>query len=63
MAKIKQNDRNVDKRDIPIDDEVLKNIADAPTGGSGVGDYITGRIQSMARELLRYRANQTKGKE
>lgn len=44
-----------DKRDILIDMETLERIADSPDGGSGVFEYTSGRIQSMARELIHYR--------
>lgn len=47
----------VDPRTVDVPTDVLERIAECPTGGSGSGDYITGRIQSMARELLEYRKN------
>ena len=50
---------SVDKRDLLVATDTLENIANQPAGGSGVGEYITGRIQSMAREILKYR-NQEK---
>lgn len=45
----------VDSRDQPIPTELLEQIAEWPSGGSGEGSYVSGRIQSMARELLKYR--------
>ena len=44
-----------DRRDIPVTNELLEHIANCPDGGSGEGSYISGRIQSMAREILKYR--------
>ncbi len=44
-----------DPRDILIDMETLERIADQPNSGSGVYEYTSGRIQSMARELIHYR--------
>lgn len=45
----------VDPREQPIPTDLLVRIAEWPTGGSGEGSYVSGRIQSMARELLKYR--------
>lgn len=50
-----QSNEKTDRRDIPVSTEVLERIAASPDGGSGEGSYVTGRIQSMARELLAYR--------
>jgi hypothetical protein len=44
-----------DSRDVRVPTELLEHIADCPASGSGEGSYISGRIQSMARELLRLR--------
>jgi len=44
-----------DPRDEQVSNEMLEHIADIPAGGSGEGAYVSGRIQSMARELLTYR--------
>jgi len=35
--------------------ERYEHIAECPSGGSGEGSYISGRIQSMSREILKYR--------
>lgn len=45
----------IDCRDIPVETELLEHIANCPDGGSGEGSYTSGRIQSMAREILKYR--------
>ncbi len=45
----------IDKRDVPVSREILEHIAQCGVGGSGESSYITGRIQSMAREILKYR--------
>lgn len=47
-----------DRRDIPVTTELLEHIANCPDGGSGEGSYTSGRIQSMAREILKYRTEQ-----
>lgn len=44
-----------DRRDIPVETELLEHIANCTDGGSGEGSYTSGRIQSMAREILKYR--------
>jgi hypothetical protein len=44
-----------DPRDIPVSNEILEHYAKCPSGGSGEGSFISGRIQSMARELMIYR--------
>lgn len=53
---MKKKAPQVDPRDILVDQHLLEHIANCPYGGSGEGTYISGRIQSMARELLKYRA-------
>jgi len=53
---VKKKAPQVDPRDISVDQHLLEHIANCPCGGSGEGTYISGRIQSMARELLKYRA-------
>lgn len=45
----------IDPRTIPIEDYKLEIFAKDPFGGSGNGLFISGVIQSMARELLEYR--------
>jgi hypothetical protein len=45
----------VDRCNQLIDTEILEHIAAQGAGGSGEGSYITGRIQSMAREILFHR--------
>ncbi len=55
MSKEKKNVPAVDPRDVRVTEEFLSSIADEPAGGSGVGFVITGRIQSMAREILQLR--------
>mgnify|MGYP000322967222 CR=1 FL=1 len=50
-----KNNKKVDPRDELVPLETLERIADSPDGGSGVFEYTSGRIQSMARELLAYR--------
>jgi hypothetical protein len=48
----------IDPRDVPVANNVLEHCAQCHVGGSGEGSYVTGRIQSMARELLKYRAQE-----
>lgn len=48
----------IDPRDVPVPQNVLEHIAQCHAGGSGEGSYVIGRIQSMARELLKYRAQE-----
>lgn len=55
---MKKKAPKVDPRDILVDQHLLEHIANCPYGGSGEGTYISGRIQSMARELLKYRAQE-----
>lgn len=52
MAKRKKEVFN--PRETFLDKDRLEFIANCPTGGSGEGSYITGRIQCMAQELLKY---------
>lgn len=52
---MKKKQYNVDPRNELVSTDRLEFIAECPTGGSGEGSYITGRIQSMAREILHYR--------
>ena len=44
-----------DSRDVRVPTELLEHIANCPNSGSGESSYMSGRIQSMARELLRLR--------
>lgn len=44
-----------DPRVTPVSTDILRHIAGCGVGGSGEGSYITGRIQSMAREILQCR--------
>ena len=53
----------IDPRLEPVPTETLERIADIPDGGSGVFEYTSGRIQSMARELLEYRNKEKKANE
>ena len=47
----------IDRRELLTPQDYLEFVADEHVGGSGVGVFISGRIQSMAREILTYRAN------
>lgn len=49
---MKKKQTEQDRRDIPIETYILEHIANCSVGGSGESSYITGRIQSMAREIL-----------
>lgn len=53
----RSNKSKVDCRDVHVSDEILEHIANCPDGGSSERSYTSGRIQSMARELLKYRMN------
>lgn len=55
MSKKKKNIPVVDPRDVRLDQDLLEHIANCHVGGSGEGSYISGRIQSMAREILQLR--------
>lgn len=44
-----------DPRVYYLSTEALEYVAGCPTGGSGEGAYITGRIQCMAQALLEYK--------
>lgn len=52
MARLKKQRQTHDHSRQILSDETLEHIAACPVGGSGEGSYITGRIQSMANELL-----------
>ncbi len=52
---MKKNTPKIDARDIPVSTELLEHIANCPNSGSGESSYMSGRIQSMAREILKYR--------
>lgn len=54
QLKFMENDmtKKAQKR---LNTNTLKHIAGTPSGGSGEGSYVSGRIQEMAREILEYR--------
>lgn len=55
MSKKKKNIPAVDPRDVRLSTDWLDHTANCHVGGSGEGSYISGRIQSMAREILQLR--------
>lgn len=59
----KKSQIKIDKRDILVDKNILEHIALCSDCGSGNSEYTSGRIQSMAREILQLREQIENGAE